>query len=199
MVVLEIADYRNFTRVYDDMVLQFPESELKSFEKFISLMKNSDYKLILASDAGKYIGYIMVFFDGADKYLWLDYIAVFKEYHSCGYGGKMLDALGNLFPHTDGVFLEVEKPDVTQENTLRRIKFYKKHGAVLVNNNYLYPNAEGFLPMDLYYIPYKTVIPAKKMIFNVIKNVFDVLHKDLQHKDYVYNLIVNESRDSDAD
>lgn len=198
MVKLEIAGVEDFPRIYKDMTQQFPESELKSREDFVSLLHNNCYKLILASDNEKNIGYIIVFQDKTGGYLWLDYIAVFGEYHSKGFGGQMLGELKNLFCDACGIFLEVEKPDENVPATLRRIKFYQKHGAELVNNNYLYPNAAGFLPMDLYYIPYSGKLPEKEDIFNVIQNVFDVLHQNLEHKDYVYDLIVNESGSTNA-
>ena len=199
MLELKVAENKDFNEIYKDMERQFPPEERKSFEAFNLLLQQENYKLILAVNDGQTAGYIIVFCDRTERYLWLDYIAVYKEFQSSGFGGRMLEGLKKLFPDCYGIFLEVEKPDENVADTLRRIKFYQKHGAVLVNSSYLYPNKEGFLPMDLYCIPYSSELPATDKIFQVIRDTFDALHKDLEHKDSVYDLIVRESRVSDAD
>lgn len=191
MLELEVADISHFDNIYKDMLTQFPETELKSYEDFCHLLKNDDYKLILASDNNEYIGYLIVFFDRILNFIWLDYIAVLQKFHSCGYGGKMVDGLKDIFPELKGCFLEVEKPDVTHPDTLRRIKFYEKHGAVLLDVNYLYPNKSGFLPMDLYFIPYKEQVPVQTEIFDAVKNIFGRLHMNFAHTGKVYDLIVS--------
>lgn len=186
MLKLKFANSNSFDKVYEDMLLQFPPSELKPFETFCNLLEKGCSKLIIAYQDETPVGYIIVYSDDATNTLWLDYIAVLKKYHSKGYGGEMLKALKDLFNTANGIFLEVEKPDENDIQTLKRIKFYKKHGAELLDVNYLYPNKDGYLPMDLYYIPYTN---QKVEVFKVISNVFSAIHKDIPHVDKILNLI----------
>ena len=90
--------------------------------------------------------------------------------------------LRDYYLDKDGCFLEVEKPDPNNYNTIRRIRFYDMHGAKKIDLNYLYPNKEGALPMDLYYIGYKPKVPSKDEIKSFIISLFETIHRDIPHR-----------------
>lgn len=193
--MLELKKYNldSFPKIYEDMLLQFPACELKTFEKFCKLLeKNEDYNLFAAEEMGKSVGYILLFEDKITNCIWIDYIAVFKNFHSGGYGTKMMLCLKEYFKGATGCFLEVEKPDVTVQDTIRRIKFYKKFSAEKLDINYLYPNECGYLPMDLYFVPYENKMLQKSEIIDTIKHAFDRLHFDIEHIDTVFSLICKQ-------
>ena len=171
-------------RLYSDMEKQFPISELKPMEEFQNLFSNNQYIAYDVVNKEQKIGYVIIVEDKNNKIIWIDYLAVLKEFHSHGYGSEILKELEKIYKNFDGCYLEVEKPDNNIPNTLRRINFYKKHGAVKLPVEYYYPNSNGILPMDLYYIPY-TKRQAENILI-VIKNIFNILHKNIKDIDEKY-------------
>lgn len=180
--MFELNAAGNFENVYQDMLLQFPKNEMKEYKTFIALLKEGYYKLFCASENEEPVGYILLLEDDYNKFLWLDYIAVYRDFHSKGYGGKILKELKLKYKDYKGVYLEVEKPDESSINTLRRIKFYSDLGAQKLNLNYFYPNKAGSLAMDLYFMPLKSSkLPQKEETLTCIQSVFDKLHFDIEH------------------
>lgn len=168
----------DFNRIYEDMKLQFPTRELKSYWHFEKLFEQGFYKMLFCE-----YGYMLVFQEKETNMLWLDYFAIFKNFHSKGYGSEMLKSLNFLFPDYKGCYIEVEKADVKEPNTLRRIKFYEKTGALNLNMDYYFPCVDNEpLPMELYFLPFKNVgiqKPDNKTILLSVKNVFNTLHTDV--------------------
>lgn len=180
----------NFNTFFQDMLLQFPESELKTYETFLGLLKKDSYKLLSALDDEESVGYVIYFDDNQNKILWLDYIAVYKSFHSKGYGMKILEALKLRYKDYKGIYLEVEKPNANEINTIRRIKFYTNLGAQKLCLNYFYPNKNGSLPMDLYFMPLSySKLPDKEETLSCIQSVFNKLHCDIKHIDEVISKI----------
>ncbi len=179
-LLLKKIKSNDFERIYEDMQRQFPENELKSFESFVRLL--SEKKLVCeeAFDGDRGIGYILYAMLDSGK-MWLDYIAVKKEYHSMGYGRKIISLLDNCY-------LEVEKPDSAIPDTIRRIKFYTSLGAKKLDINYIYPNDKGGLEMDLYYLG--GIYPEKTDILNDIKLIFNKLHFDVKDIMQIYKRIL---------
>ncbi len=174
---------KDFHGIYHDMLEQFPLSELKSYQTFTDLIDEGLYDVMMAEVENAPVGYCLVFKN--KKYIFLDYIAVFKIRQGKGYGGEMLDLLRDYYMDKCGCFLEVEKPNPDDYNTLRRVRFYEMHGAEKINISYLYPNREGALPMDLYYIGYKPQIPPKEEIKQFIEELFENIHRDIPHREKV--------------
>ena len=179
-LILKKIDTKIFKHIYEDMLLQFPSSELKSYDEFINLFKHKVLECHAVFDGEKEVGYI-IYALLEDKSLWLDYIAIKKEFHSNGYGRKVFELINNCY-------LEVEKPDETKPDTLRRIKFYKSLGAQKLNVDYTYPNLEGGMQMDLYYLGDK--IPSRDTINSDIKYIFNTLHADIPNVDKILNKII---------
>ena len=191
MFFIKQEDISFFNTVYIDMTKQFPMSELKSYECFVSLLSGNDYNLYSAISDDICIGYFIVFKDKYYKNLWLDYVAVMKQYQSRGYGHQIFDNLKKYFAKEyNGIYLEVEKPEQSKPNTIRRIKFYESLNAHKLDITYFYPNEEGCLPMDLYFLPFKEMnIPAKNKITGTIQKVFFSIHSDCKHLDNILSKI----------
>lgn len=181
---MEFIKTSDFSVIYDDMQSQFPASEMKSLEKFQSISGDNYYIYKVIEKVP--VGYVVIF-EYLD-FIFIDYIAVYKEFHSQGFGGGILEKLREVFRDKKGCFLEVEKPDTENYNTIRRIKFYQKHGATKLDINYLYPNEKGFLPMDLYYINYNSEINQKD-VKDFILALFSSVHSDILHSMEVFNRI----------
>lgn len=176
----------DFALLYEDMKGQFPIFELKSYEHFLSYLKNPNYYILKWEDYG-YILILDVF-----DYIWVDYLAIFKKYHSMGFGSKILDSLKENFKNKNGIIFEVEKVDENNINTIRRQNFYIKNGAKRLDINYIFPNKEGGLNMDLFYIKLKETSPNKSLLFDIIKNIFSSLHFDIEKEaNEIYLKMVN--------
>lgn len=193
MLKLAPVEIQNFKDVYEDMLEQFPACEMKDYNTFINLFEQGQYKLLSVVDDNVRIGYLLLYESSVENVLWLDYIAVFRQYQSKGYGRMIFDSLINQFNTYKGIYLEVEKADESVINTIRRIKFYKSLGAKKLDINYFYPNKDGCIDLDLYFLPFcKAELPLKEVSFRVIKDVFNALHKELNHIDNVYCKITGQ-------
>ncbi len=179
----------NLKYVYNDLYSQFEKSELKDKEQFDTLFKSENYKLLLCYDESDLIGYIIVYIDIETNLMWLDYLAVLEEYHSRGYGTKMIETLKEKYKNLDGCMIEVEKEDDNDQNTYRRIKFYKNLGCMRLDINYMLPTKESSLRMHLYYLPFgkKTIKMTKAL--SVIKSAHNIIHSDITHVAEIFTKI----------
>ena len=159
-----------FYEIYQDMETQFPKNELKSYDVFVKLLNTDVLDCVGVYDKDYLVAYFLyVSLKNGRK--WLEYIAVRKEFHSKGYGSKIMQCLKNCY-------LEVEKPNISLPDTIRRIDFYKALGAKKLGVNYIYPNDFGGLPMDLYYIGENS--PCYEEVIGVIEEIFNKLHSDVK-------------------
>ncbi len=173
-MIFKKVDISEFVTIYKDLLKQFPEVELKSYTRFCELLQSGEYFVQIVQVDNDPIGYV-IFYELTNS-IWLDYIAIFKESQSKGYGSRILKSLSEKFQK--GLYLEVEKADKNNINTLRRIDFYKKLGAKKLNVEYFYPASNGFFPMDLYYLPYNN-LPDD--ISSDINEVFSFIHSDVNY------------------
>lgn len=166
--------------IYQDMLKQFPPNELKSFERFQELLGEKNYNLYLATSGQVPVGYAIV---ATDKdIVWLDYLAIFEQFHSHGYGKQILQIFPETFKGVQGCFLEVEQIDEKKPNTIRRVKFYEGLGATKLSREYFYPTRDGDLAMDLYFLAFEDEFEANTAFTKAaIKNVFELLHGELAH------------------
>lgn len=159
-----------FSIIYKDMESQFPKSELKDYCVLENLLNTGVLQCIGAYDGNILVGYVL-YVPLCESIKWIDYVAVKKEFQSKGYGTSIMKSLKNCY-------LEVEKPNISLPNTIRRIDFYKSLGARKIDINYVYPNDFGGLPMDLYYIGEN--FPDNQRVIETICEVFNELHFDVK-------------------
>ena len=177
----------DFCAIYEDMQQQFPYVEIKAKETFLTFLCATDYHIWLAKDdqdgKAQNVGYMLVWLDKVKNLLWLEYIAVFKEYHNRGVGSQMLRALKELYPKAKGCFLELEKAEPGVENIRRRVAFYTRKGAFPLNIRYFYPQRTGALELDLYFLPFKPglhSLPLQEAMYS-IRNASHTLHRNVPH------------------
>ena len=187
---LVLSSNDDFFDIYSDMKIQFPVSELNEYSVYHHLLLSDKYKLYLAKENGKIIGYILLCDLIKEKFLWIDYISVFKTYQSQGYGQKIFKCLSEKYNSYKGVYLEVEKPNEYDLMSLRRIKFYKKLGAIKLDFEYFYPNKSGCIPMDLYYLPICLKQVCNEEAYEIIKKIFNSIHSHHKHMYDVLNRII---------
>lgn len=172
--------------IFQDMEKQFPPEEMKLFEEFNTLFEKTPYKCEILFDAKSTVGYILYL---ENEYLWVDYVAIFSEFHSKGYGSKIFEILFEKYSQLKGVFFEVEPENQENIQTIKRMNFYKKLGCKNLNFNYYYPNDIKKLKMELLFKPLKEDLPNKNEILNQISFVFESLHSNVKSKNETLELI----------
>ncbi len=150
-MMLKKIGRESFSRIYADMESQFPPEELNPEEAFQRLMEeDSGYDVFFAEDISACAGYACCAYDARTGCVLLDYLAVFKNLHSQGCGGRILDAVMARYPHAKALIIETEKEDPSRPDTLRRVNFYRNKGARKLNFGTVLPHASGTVEMDLY-------------------------------------------------
>ncbi len=180
-----IENSENLTEIYSDMKIQFPVEELKPVNYFKEMSANPNYKIFSAYKDNKKVGYLFCYIE---KYILIDYIAVYKEFQSCGYGSEILKTLFKQYYYLKGCIFEVEKINYQELNTQKRQKFYKKLGCENTNIEYYYPSFNIALPMDLFYYPLSCSFD-KSAVINFIKHYFKVLHFNVNNLDKIVEKI----------
>lgn len=192
ITILE-AIKNDFFEIFIDMQEQFPAEELKTYEDFLLLLNKNCYRFYKVFLESKVIGYFLLLINQENRTLWLDYVAVFREHQSLGFGASVLDGIRNLFPQYKGIYIEVEKENLENINTKRRVAFYKKVGAKKLDFKYFFPTKESCLEMDLYLLPFECsyIAPDVDEILESVKYAFDMIHSNLEHLDSVFKQIKN--------
>jgi GNAT superfamily N-acetyltransferase len=193
--VLKEGSLSDVVRLYSSISEEFPEGEHKALDAFIRLFETGKYKLLLAFDGrGAEMGYAFLYTIPKLQMLWLDFIVVHPEHQGKGYGTLFFLKIEEFFNCYEGVFLEVEIPQDSNEKQLRRISYYERMGAVRLDMPYYLPNEFGGLQMFLYFKSFrenKHIDPEK--IISVIQSAYDFIHSDIpfknqwldQSKDYI--------------
>lgn len=188
-MILQKATNQDFERIYRNyMTDQFPSSELKSYDEFVSLLADVDksYHLYLVKDSDSLVGYILFYIDNKRNFLWIDYLAVLPDSYSKGYGRCILEELKNNFSKYRRIYFEVEKPVVENPNTIRRVRFYESCGCKKLDCEYYFPNKDGCLPMDLYALEIDDSSSSKKDTLADIHSAFSALHSQYPHIESVF-------------
>ena len=113
----------------DELVFDFPKTELKPLQGMLNLMDRNAYDPLLVIEEGRAVGYAMVWLPSDRKGALLDYFGVLRGLRNGGVGSRILDLLAERYGQ---IFGEAEAPasDDPAENDLRRrrIAFYERNG-----------------------------------------------------------------------
>lgn len=113
----------------EEMVFDFPKSELKSLEAMHRMMDRGLYEPLAAVEDGETLGYAMMWLSPEPDSALLDYLGVLRGKRDRGLGGQLLGLLQGRYRQ---LFGEAETPDSEnqKENDLRRrrLGFYERNG-----------------------------------------------------------------------
>lgn len=177
---------------------EFPPSEMKSLEEFVDLLKEGKYICIGYFNNDVMVGYALGTLT-SDKFFWLDYLQIFYEYQSSGYGSLLLKAILKDYA-VSGILLETEVVDSDDYNDIknRRMRFYDRFNIQQVECNYLFPCTDGTYidTLDLKYIPSDNKnFVSKEELQKAIRESVGTIHKALPHSQDVMNKYINEVKD----
>lgn len=186
---------RDLREILPLAAVDFPPEELLPPGTCEGLMSRGRYHLLVAHPASemRLAGYAFVFTPKSEKTAWLDLMAVPSSLRCSGYGGELFEALFRRFLKRGhlGMFIEVEIPNSKdseeRRNQERRLAFYRRHGAQVLDVPYQLPTLAGSLPMLLMFRPAPGlgVLPGM-VIQRTICEAFDYIHSDVPHRGAVW-------------
>lgn len=137
MLKLISIDFKEFKKnIYHYYVELFPEDERKSLKNIENNYLKGITKLVSIMDDNITIGFLIYNTLEGNKYVQLDYFAIFKEFQNKKNGTQAIKAFKENSKEYNGIYGEVEKAglglDETENNKReRRIKFWKNLGFEL--------------------------------------------------------------------
>ena len=127
---LKLLSKEELVQLYnDEMVFDFPKSELKPVRAMLRLIDEGKYEPLLVLEQGEAVGYAMVWLPPGREGALLEYFGVLRGKRNGGLGSRILAVLAERYGQ---IFGEAEAPtsDDPAENDLRRrrIAFYLRNG-----------------------------------------------------------------------
>ena len=127
---LKLLSKEELVQLYnDEMVFDFPKSELKPVRAMLRLIDEGKYEPLLVLEQGEAVGYAMVWLPPGREGALLEYFGVLRGKRNGGLGSRILAVLAERYGQ---IFGEAEAPtsDDPEENDLRRrrIAFYLRNG-----------------------------------------------------------------------
>ncbi len=139
--MIEKLEIKDFDAVYAIMEWSFPLEEYRSYEGQKALLKKPAYRIYVAKENGKILGFAAVW--QLEDWLFVEHLAVDPQCRNQGIGAKLLGFLTE-----NRCCLEVELPET--DIARRRIGFYERNGFFLNDDPYLQPSlGEGRNPVPL--------------------------------------------------
>lgn len=137
MINLVNIDFKTFKKeIYPHYLELFPKDERKSLKQIENPYLAGISKLVSIKDDDETVGFLIYNTLEGNKYVQLDYFAIFKEFQNKKYGTEAVNLLKEYLKDYNGVYGEVEKAGLgqdEQENKKRdrRIKFWENLGFQL--------------------------------------------------------------------
>lgn len=154
---------------YQKLNEYFPVEEMKSKEHMETLLR--DKSDIYYKDEST--NHVMMYAE-FEHFLFIDYVWVSEESRGQGIGKKLIQKLQKK---NKSILLEVEPIDNNNEDSSKRLGFYKKLGfqhaqSIDYNRKSLATNEENVLEI-LYWSPSKT---AEDLIFKMMQKMYNDVH-----------------------
>lgn len=133
-----------FLPIYERMKEEFPVEELKPYSEFLKLFDSGKYQFFTyKNEKDEMVGFALGVCT-SNGFFWLDYLQIFKEYQSGGYGSLFLKELLSSVC-SKGILLETEAVDSDDinNNRVRRMRFYERFNIQQIDCPYLFPCSDG--------------------------------------------------------
>ncbi len=181
-----IITSKNIDDIYLSYQNDFPLCEQKKYLKLVEMLETNKYKLYEYNQDG-IKAYLLGYKE--DHILWMDYLAVLKEFRGQKIGTKFLESM--LEYDIDGILFEVEISDgIKGSESYNREQFYFKLGAIKLNINYELPTADGSLRMNLFLLKKNKI--SDKRLANITRNAISFIHSDFKHTQEVLDKYIKD-------
>ncbi|MDL2242586.1 GNAT family N-acetyltransferase [Bacteroidales bacterium OttesenSCG-928-K03] len=165
--MIKLTNYTNIYRTFAKNLIEssFPEEERPDFDELIS-RKSPEYKFNIITINDENCGIIGYW--EFDDFIHIEHFAVSPNMRSSGIGGEFLN---NFFSQTNKlIVLEVEVPD--NEISIRRIKFYERHGMHFNVYHYMQPSYK-----TKEFVMQQHIMSSKKLTESEFETIRDVLYE----------------------
>lgn len=189
----------SFLPIYERMKEEFPPEELKPFSEFLNLFDSGKYQLIpYSNEKDDLVGFALGV-RTSNGFFWLDYLQIFKEYQSGGFGSLLLKKL-LTDTCSKGILLETEavESDDYNDNRVKRMRFYDRFNIQSIDCPYLFPCSDGtyISNLRLGLLPKQGVeFICKEELKTAIEESVSIIHKSLPHAKQVLAKYIDEIQD----
>ncbi len=131
----------------------FPACERQSESLIIERIATEIHQLIAAIKDNELAAMSICRTISNSSFVLLDYLAVSPQFRGQSVGSQLLKNLTKKLTYENHLILEVEDPRYgkNREERIKRIQFYLKNGAVILNGvNYLLPPLDGGSPSPMW-------------------------------------------------
>lgn len=181
MLTVKSLDLAEVKAIYDTHMRDtFPPSELRPYKSIKALTNSGNYFCYGLYDEDSLQAY--AFFSRAKNrtYCLLDYYAVIESLRGSGIGSQFFPLLREKLQHMDGILLEVESVESTENEEeqairQRRIRFYQRKGCVMTGVKcHLYGVDYRIMAM-----PAAKPVPEDRSILSELESIYHVMLNDL--------------------
>ena len=155
---------------YEKLNQYFPIEEMKSKEHIEILL--TDKQEIYKKDEGP--DHVLLYVE-RDEFIFIDYLFVSKKSRGQGLGRKLIQKLQK---RQKTILLEVEPVQEHDDDTLKRLRFYKregfKHASSISYSRKSLATKEN-TPMEILYWPSDSSIEDED-VFNFMKEIYSEIH-----------------------
>ena len=138
VIEINIEEFKE--KIYIEYVKIFPKEEQRDLKKIEYTYKQGIEKFYKIVVEDRIVGFFMLEKINNNYPFYLDYFAIFEEFRNMGYGSKALKLLLDKIIAYDGIIGEIEKDDLNNPLTIRRLNFYNRLGFKKYESEYLLYN-----------------------------------------------------------
>lgn len=192
---LTLGSYKDLAMIHDLMRKQFPREEIYQIRDFIQMVNKDKYKILLfrRESDDQLIGYATIYSMPTCQTVWLDLFAILPEYQCRGYGQKLFDAVYHKYCGMfDGLLLCAERVDPNDPEKAkiqqRRLNFYKKVGAYVLQTDFQLPAEKGGFSMHLLYKPKRGLQElSRESQLQIMRDMFEYCYGHIKHRHELFN------------
>lgn len=181
MLTVKSLDLAEVKAIYDTHMRDtFPPSELRPYKSIKALTNSGNYFCYGLYDEDSLQAY--AFFSRAKNraYCLLDYYAVIESLRGSGIGSQFFPLLREKLRHMDGILLEVESVESTENEEdqairQRRIRFYQRNGCVMTGVKCLLYGVD----YRIMAMPAAKPVPEDRSILPELESIYHVMFNDL--------------------
>jgi len=179
------TDSKEFREAMEIYTEAFPANERHSEQLIGQRVRDGLSKLYVASSDDEITFLAMLWPLETTEFILLDYMATKATHRAKGIASAFMTELGKKLRNTRKyLIIEVEDPKFgdRQNEKEKRVKFYKRHGAkVLEGVRYLLPPLDGTVPTEMLLMMFPEHT-GKEIGGALIKGVISQIYRDLYHR-----------------
>lgn len=176
-------DFPEAFQIYLD---SFPPSERQPEDIIQERLANQIYQWFVAKVDEKVVAIALLYDLKGTDFILLDYLGTDKKYQGRGIGTELMNHIIKLaIASQKTLVIEVEHPDSDEnaEEKRRRVKFYQRIGAKILNNvRYLLPPLSGELPTEMLLMVVPEY-PGGKLSGSLVKQLIQQLYLEVYRRD----------------